>query len=121
LNDSLQAGSYNLIGYSSHSFYKEIKEFHAIRKIQIVENIKNKPKIEFITKDSVLNFTIFPEGGYLVSGIQNKLAFKATTSKEFPIEVSGKLYENNIPILEFKSVHAGMGSFTFTPNLNNTY
>ncbi|MFG6687540.1 hypothetical protein ACGK9U_13230 [Mariniflexile sp. HNIBRBA6329] len=121
LNDSLQTGSYTLAAYSSHSFYNDTKEFHALRKLQILKNIKRKPRQQFATKDSIFNFTIFPEGGDLVSGIQNKVAFKAENSKGFPIDISGTLYENNTPITEFKSTHAGMGSFLFTPNPNNNY
>lgn len=121
LNDSLHTGSYTLAAYSSHSFYKGTKEFHALRKLQILRNIKNKPRQEFITKDSILNFATFPEGGDLVSGILNRIAFKAEDSKGLPIDVLGTLYENNIPITEFKSTHTGMGSFMFTPNSNNNY
>ncbi len=121
LNDSLQVGSYTLAAYSSSSFYKDTKEFHAVRKLQILKDIKSKANLEFAKKDSILHFTTFPEGGDLVSGIQNRITFKAENAKGLPIGVSGTLYENNIPIVEFKSMHAGMGSFLFTPNSNNNY
>lgn len=121
LNDSLQAGSYTLVAYSSYSIYKGTKELHAIRKLQLLKEIKSKPQPEFEKLDSILKFTTFPEGGDLVSGIENRIAFKAENSKRLPIEVSGKLFENNIPIIDFKTMHDGMGSFLFIPNSNNKY
>ncbi|TGV03445.1 hypothetical protein [Flavivirga rizhaonensis] len=121
LNDSLQSGSYTLAAYSTHSFYEGTKAFHGIRKLEILKNIKNKPKQESVKNDNILNFTTFPEGGDLISGIQNRIAFKAENSKGLPIAVSGILYENNIPIVEFKSTHDGMGSFLFLPFSINKY
>lgn len=123
LNDSLKSGSYTLAAYSAASFYKGIKNFNALRKLQIIKTISEKPNAAIVAtkKDSIASFEVFPEGGNIVSNIQNKIAFKALNSKGVPIEVSGKLYENNSPILDFKSEHAGMGSFVFKPNFNHKY
>lgn len=123
LNDSLKLGFYTLAAYNSASFYKGIKNFNALHKLQVLKTINERSKLEIMTAkhDSIVNFVIFPEGGNIVSGIQNKVAFKALDSKGLPVDVSGKLYENNSPLLDFKSVHAGMGSFVFLPNLENSY
>ena len=121
LQDSLLDGSYALIAYSSPSFYKGTKEYNAIRKLKIIKKITlRKTPIE-IKKDSVIDFITFPEGGNLISGIKNKLAFKAVNSKGEPVFVSGTLFENNSPLLEFKSIHAGMGSLDFTPDKYKKY
>lgn len=123
LDDSLKPGSYTLAVYSSASFYKGIKSFNSAARINILKSINDKPRSQSKAsqKDTDLNFTLFPEGGNMVSGIQNKIAFKALDSKGLPVDVSGKLYENNIAVLDFKSVHVGMGSFLFEPKSNSKY
>ncbi len=121
LNDSLRAGSYTLAAYSTHSLYEGTNVFHGVRKLEILKNIKHKQKREPVKNDSTLNFNTFPEGGDLVSGIQSRLAFKAENSKGVPVDVSGVLYENNVPLVKFKSAHDGMGSFLFLPNSLNRY
>ncbi|MFG4002834.1 hypothetical protein [Flavobacterium aquidurense] len=123
INDSLKSGSYTLAAYSSKSFYKSSKSFNAIHKLQILKNSNEIRKVENVTseKDSILSFVTFPEGGNLISGIENKVAFKVLDSKGLPVDVSGKLFANNVPILDFKSMHAGMGSFMLKPNLNDIY
>lgn len=121
LNESLQAGTYTLAAYSSHSFHKDTKDFNAIRKLEVLKNIKNKTKPVRFKKDSIIYFTTFPEGGNLISGIQSRIAFKALNLQGLPIEVSFTLFENNIALSKFKSSHAGMGSFSFTPDINKKY
>jgi hypothetical protein len=58
---------------------------------------------------------MLPEGGQLVAGIRNTVAFKAVDESGEPLDVSGKLLQGNLPVKTFKSAHAGMGSFYFTP------
>lgn len=72
-------------------------------------------------KGSPIQFNLFPEGGYLVSGLKSKLAFKAVNIKGEPVDIEGTLFENGDSLLRFKSVHAGMGSFEFTPGRNKNY
>jgi len=121
LQDSLQAGSYILTASSSHSFYKDTKEFYTVRKLKIVKKIEQK-KIPIQKKeDGIIDFKVFPEGGNLISGMLNKLALKAVNSRGEPVFVSGILYENDMPIVDFKSVHAGMGSLDFTPEIDKKY
>jgi len=38
-----------------------------------------------------------------------------------PVEVEGELLEDSLPVGQFKSSHAGMGSFTFTPLAGKKY
>jgi hypothetical protein len=94
--------------------------------LEVELNVNHKERNELIkmivpSKASPIQFTIFPEGGYLVSGIKSKVAFKAVNIKGEPLEVSGELFENNMPVLEFKSKHAGMGSFAFKPEIGKKY
>ncbi len=72
-------------------------------------------------KGSPMQFTLFPEGGHLITGIKSKVAFKAVNRKGLPESIRGTLFEDNTPRLEFETTHAGMGSFGFTPLPDKTY
>jgi len=121
LDSNLAEGTYTLAAYSSFSYTRNSKEFYALKKLEVLKSISRKEIIKPVEKDNTLHFDIFPEGGKLVHGIENTLAFKAVDSNGLPIDVSGNLYENNKPLLDFKSIHAGMGSFVFTPDADKKY
>ncbi|MBP6759659.1 MAG: hypothetical protein KA133_10435 [Flavobacterium sp.] len=121
LKSELTEGIYTLAAYSSHSVDGNAKEFYAAKKLEILKTISLKTIVAPIEKDSVVLFTTFPESGKLVSGIESTLAFKAVNSKGLPVAVSGNLFENGINLFPFKSSHAGMGGFDFTPDSNKKY
>ncbi|MFR9651966.1 MAG: hypothetical protein SNG35_08100 [Rikenellaceae bacterium] len=62
--------------------------------------------------DGKLDYTLqfFPEGGPLLSGVPQNIAFKAVAEDGLSIEVTGAIYDSaNNEIGELKSVHKGMG------------
>lgn len=130
LSTDLKEGSYLLAAYTPNSFLNNTIEFKAIRRIKISADIISHRQFDS-PDSSILNsisksgesiqFNTFPEGGYLVSGIQSKLAFKAVTKNGNPIDIKGELFEDNVPLLEFSSTVMGMGSFNFTPDRNKKY
>lgn len=121
LDSNLAEGTYTLAAYSSFSYTRNSKEFYALKKLEVLKAISRKETFKPVKKDNTLHFDVFPEGGRLVHGIESTLAFKAVDSNGLPIDVSGNLYENNKPLLDFKSTHAGMGSFVFTPDSDKKY
>jgi hypothetical protein len=132
LSTELKEGNYLLTAYTPNSFFSDTTEFKAIRRIKVVTDITTqkaetaKPEdpstLTLVSeKEKSVQFNMFPEGGDLVAGIKSKLAFKAVNKRGEPDEVKGTLFENNIPLLEFCSTHAGMGSFSFTPDKNKKY
>jgi hypothetical protein len=93
---------------------------------QVSISIKYKDHTESLIipvpkKNNSMQFSTFPEGGELVSGIRSKLAFKAVNINGEPIDIKGTLFEDNTPLLGFSSTHAGMGSFIFTPDTGKKY
>jgi len=70
---------------------------------------------------SLIQFSVFPEGGYLVSELVNTLAFKAVNVNGEPVQMEGTLFEDGDSLLNLKSYHAGMGSFDFVPDKNKKY
>ena len=65
---------------------------------------------------------IFPEGGDLVAGFQQKIAFKMMDTLGNPIDGQGVLYNSHHQaLLNFESYHKGMGHFSFSPRFGERY
>lgn len=133
LENNLPEGDYFLAAYTPNSFFIDTSEFKAVRRIKIKTDITSSSMIPIKsdkTKSLVIaaknkvcpiQFTTFPEGGNLISGIQSKLAFKAVNGKGEPVDINGTLFADNAPVMNFTSSHAGMGSFNFTPDTGKKY
>ncbi len=69
-----------------------------------------------------IDLQFFPEGGYLVSGLTSKVAFKAVNGSGEGIHVKGDITDKdgNV-IIPFESFHLGMGAFILTPEKGETY
>jgi hypothetical protein len=64
----------------------------------------------------------FPEGGFLVHGLNTRVAFKATNQYGNPVFIKGFLVNDKNKVLDtLKVKHDGMGSFYFRPNPQETY
>ena len=63
----------------------------------------------------------FPEGGRLLAGNRQQVAFKAVGADGWPVEVSGEVYQGMTRMLEFRSEHDGMGSFLLPVNAGYKY
>ncbi|MDO3628112.1 Ig-like domain-containing protein [Mucilaginibacter sp. BT774] len=64
----------------------------------------------------------FPEGGYLISGIRSRVAFKAIKPDGLGIDSKGTIVDNNGTVVaNFESQHLGMGAFALTPENGKTY
>ncbi len=63
-----------------------------------------------------IDLTFYPEGGNIVAGLTNRIAFRAADAFGFPFDFEGNLYnENNEKICQIKSSYQGMGDFMFIP------
>jgi len=66
--------------------------------------------------------TFFPEGGNLVEGIWNKVAFKALNRNGYPETVTGEIVdESGAEITSVQTFHAGMGVFVCSPEQGKRY
>lgn len=64
----------------------------------------------------------FPEGGELVAGTGNKVAFEALNEFGKGADISGEIVDDaNRTVTTFESFHLGMGSFSFTPEKGRKY
>ena len=66
--------------------------------------------------------SFFPEGGNLIEGVENRVAFKALNREGASESISGTVVDNEgNPICEVTTVFAGMGSFGITPEMEKAY
>ena len=71
---------------------------------------------------SAIDLQFFPEGGSLISGIPNQVAFKAVGANGLGVELKGSiLNSDNTEMAAITTSHAGMGSFYITPDEGKTY
>jgi len=63
----------------------------------------------------------YPEGGNIVSGLQNQIGVEIKTANHDPLKTAATLFENEKPIREFETSSYGLGRFTFTPKVNAKY
>ncbi|MGZ3942441.1 MAG: alpha-2-macroglobulin family protein [Bacteroidia bacterium] len=71
---------------------------------------------------NTIKFTLFPEGGDLVCGLDNNVAFRALNEFGKPADVEGVvLTEKGSRVASFGSYHMGMGAFKFTPQPGEKY
>jgi hypothetical protein len=86
-------------------------ENNRIIKVPLIVNRSQKIDLQFL-----------PESGKLVNGINSWLAFKAVGEDGRPADVTGVIRDSKgNSIINFKSLHNGMGSLEFLPEDGETY
>jgi len=69
-----------------------------------------------------LDVQFLPEGGHLIAGITNKVAFKALFPDGRSVEVEGTIVDQDgNEVTTFVSEHKGMGSFQLVPDTGKQY
>ena len=133
LPDSLQEGNYQLKAYTNwmNNFDKDFifvrdifvhnpEEPNYISRSEIRQNTRFNASLE--GKREQMQFAFFPEGGHLVSGLENRVAFKAADALGAGKEAKGILFDGEgNKILEFSTIHEGMGLFSFIPQASVSY
>lgn len=83
-----------------------------------VKKLSSQPKLPAIANYK-LNF--YPEGGNILYGFLNKIAFKAIDGTGNPYDFKGYLLDNSDTLLHFEPYNEGMGSFVFEPKPGHVY
>lgn len=69
-----------------------------------------------------VDVTFHPEGGYLIAGEPNKLAFKALDASGHGIDARGVIVDSlGNAVTEFRTLHNGMGVVAFIPESGMDY
>ena len=84
--------------------------------------IEYNTKFEIDSDSDDVDIQFFPEGGELLQGIGNRIAFKAIGNDGYSKEIWGTvLNSTNDTLATFKSQHLGMGSFYLIPREGEKY
>ncbi|MDI1355564.1 MAG: alpha-2-macroglobulin family protein [bacterium] len=69
-----------------------------------------------------ISLNLFPEGGDLLCGLENTIAFKALNEFGKPADIEGAVFtEKGSKVAGFTSFHQGMGAFTLIPQKGEKY
>ena len=126
LADSLPKGSYRVRAYTNWmrnggdgAYFNQLISIGSIHDSKIPESIVKKKKN---LEQTAIDVQFFPEGGVLLNGIKNKIAFKAIGANGLGIDIKGIITDNdNREITEFASTHLGMGYFYLSPQQGKNY
>ncbi len=117
---NIESGNYSVNAYTL--WMLNFPEFIFRKNIFIYGNDYNPNASVANNIRAKLQLTFFPEGGDLISGIENRVAFKATDTYGYPINVSGQIEtDDGAKIIEFSAEHDGMGFFEFQPVFGKKY
>ena len=115
LPDTIPNGVYLLRAYTN--YLRNYGEEAFFQKEIVVGQSNEEPIVPW---DFSCGF--YPEGGKLCEGLLSRVAFKAVGSDGYGTEVNGILYNRRgVKISELKSLHRGMGSFSFIPQRGMNY
>ena len=122
LPDSLEAGDYQLVGYAN--WMRNFKNPPFFRKNIQVQSVtaEGTQAAGAVAVSPPADLQFFPEGGDWVAGLPARLAFKATDQSGLGVDVEGSIVdEQDRTLVDFKSLHAGMGTVKLTPQENKEY
>lgn len=115
--DTAGTGTYRLRAYTP-LMLNQNKEYLYSAPIRIYGRT---PKTKEKGPDKV-SLSFFPEGGTLLAGVENTIAFKATDNAGLPVNISADIKDNTgVIIAQVKSIHDGMGQFKLTPQVDKVY
>ncbi len=118
LPDSLPSANYHLRAYTN--WMRNIGEDYLFHRDIFIGNDSLKASVADNSFDYSVSF--FPEGGHLIAGTENRVAFKSLGNDGFGSDVSCVLKDNTgSEILKFTSTHLGMGRFSFIPKADHAY
>lgn len=131
IDKDLKPGNYLLRAYtnymrnnnSDYFFQKEIPIWNPTKSIDTKTEKKNTaysqpPNQSELTKKPDISF--YPESGYLINGIQNKIGIKVKGNKNVNITGYIKDFNNNI-ISVFETYEFGLGNTSLIPKTNKNY
>jgi hypothetical protein len=115
--DTLSTGTYRIRAYTPLMLNHE-KDFLYNTPIRVYG--KNNKSVNQANNANSLAF--FPEGGTLLVGVENTIAFKATSGEGLPENIAASIVDNTgATITQIKSLHDGLGVFKLNPVNGKTY
>lgn len=115
ISNDFKSGNYVINAYSL--WMLNFPEFITKKNIYIYG-----PDYRKVTKGNVpqIKMFFFPEGGELIAGVENRIAFKIVDQNGYPVNLNGTIIDkNNKQLSTFETKHDGMGYFSFVPEIDN--
>jgi hypothetical protein len=121
--DSISEGVYEIRAYTNwmRNFPEDL---FFNKEIYVKNRVDQGNQIRFSDHDltALADLQFFPEGGNLIAGLQNRVAFKAVNRFGQGVDFSAFVVsENRDTVASINSVHLGMGSFIMTPKVGVKY
>lgn len=70
----------------------------------------------------IATLELFPEGGDMIAGVSNRIAFKASDQWGRPLQIKGVVQDNKGATIDsLRILHDGMGSFYLNPRQDQNY
>jgi len=126
LSDTLVGGYYQIRAYTDwmknfNNDFLFCRTFE-LTNAKFYNYLSRSEKRHFNQAEKNRSVQFFPEGGHLVNGLDNKIAFKAINGLGKSIHCTGTLFDNqNKQIATIETEYLGMGTFNLTPDINNKY
>ncbi|MEP7256235.1 MAG: hypothetical protein ABI666_10710 [Ferruginibacter sp.] len=88
-----------------------------------IKLMNKNAKDETLASIKTVSLQFFPEGGDIIEGTRNTIAFKANYNSGLPFEIKGvlKKQETGEVVMELKSIHDGMGRFDVEMQANESF
>lgn len=116
---SIENGNYILRGYTN--FMRNYPHEFMFHKNLIISSTLTTQKLDE-QQNKQIDIQFFPEGGHLLSGVENNIAFKAIDETGKSINVEGDILDENlVSVAKFSSDFQGMGSFKLFAWANKKY
>jgi hypothetical protein len=121
LLDELPEGVYRIAAYTN--WMRNFGEEFFFQKEIYILSVQNAVATKNLARQTdEIDLQFFPEGGDLIAGIPNEVAFKALNNKGYGTGVEGEVYDSEgKKVLDFKDHFLGMGSFVFSPEASKKY
>jgi len=121
-------GTTDANGYLTIAMSANQKAEYQLKKGELITSLNTTEKDvvnnTFQLENAIINkdFQLFPEGGNLLAGISNKVAFKAVKSDGLGINSKGTVTDQDgKQVATFTAQHLGMGSFNLLAESGKTY
>lgn len=120
LDSLFTTGKYTFKAYTNWMRNFDERNYYA-QQIKVID-LDKETKIKTTRITNAVNVQLLPEGGHLVSGIQNTIGIVAKDSLGFGVAIEGFISDsNNNTITTFKTNAHGIGRFLFTPQKDSSY
>jgi len=118
--DLIPEGDYTLRAYTR--YMENLGDDYFFKKTIRINNLKQATRPQGRQPEINYDVSFYPEGGYLVEGVQNRVAFKALCHQGASEYITGELVDQaGNRLCEVATVFAGMGSFYCIPEAGKAY